>query len=272
MQSLSFATWNIGGGILGESHQRDALPSLDYYASVLRRHGPDVVCLQEAHSFDDGEGQAEYLARRCGYPYVESVPISKSHLAAGASLSLGLLSRFPITTLDYRRFPNPGLTATGPDGSRWELLDKGYARASINVGSGLFGIINAHCFPLHYFNASATEPRFRELWRMLAADLRETREAMPTIAGMDLNYAPVQDLLASLLLSGDFSSAFDKTSTTRKGVQQDYILYDRRMDLLEATVRPTRSDHSYCQVKVMTRRSAPANPRGLTVRAAGTGY
>lgn len=271
-RTFGFATWNIGGGILGESHQRGALPSLDYYASVLRKHGPDVVCLQEAHSFDDSEGQPEYLARQCGYPYVESVPISRSHLAPGAFLTLSVLSRFPITALEYRQFPNPGLTATGPDGSRWELLDKGYAKAVIDVGGGFVGALTAHCFPLHYFNATATEPRFRELWRLLARDLRDMRAAMPTIAGIDLNYAPVQDLLPDLLRSGDYASAFDNVSTTRKGVQQDYILYDQRMDLLETTVRSTKSDHSYCQVKVVARPARPASLAGLGARTAGLGY
>lgn len=271
-RTFTFATWNIGGGILGESHQRGARPSLGYYASVLRRHRPDVVCLQEAHSFADGEGQAEYLARRCGYQYVESVRISRSHLAKEAFLTLGVLSRFPIAALDYRQFPNPGLTATGPDGTRWELLDKGYAKAAIDIGGRLVGVLNAHCFPLHYFNAVATEPRFRELWRLLACDLRDMHEAMPTIAGMDLNHAPVQDLLADLLRSGDYASAFDARATTRKGVQQDYILYDQRMDLRSADIRATRSDHSYCQVEVATRPSAAAPRPGLVAGAAGPGH
>jgi endonuclease/exonuclease/phosphatase family metal-dependent hydrolase len=249
--TLRFATWNIGGGILGESHQRDARPSLDYYASMLMKHAPDVVCLQEAHSFSDREGQLEYLAGHCGYPYVESFPISRSHLARDAFLTLGILSRLPIMTREYRQFPNPGLTTIGPDGSRWELLDKGYVKAVIDIGGDLLGVLNAHCFPLHYFRAAATESRFRELWRMLARDLLDMREEMPTIAGLDLNYAPVQDLLVDLLRPGGYVSAFGGTSTTRKGVQQDYILCDQRMDLVETTVRATKSDHSYCQVKVV---------------------
>jgi endonuclease/exonuclease/phosphatase family metal-dependent hydrolase len=263
-RTFSFATWNIGGGILGESHQRGALPSLAYYASVLRHHGADVVCLQEAHSFDSGEGQPEYLARHCGYPYVESFPVSRSHLAPDALLTLSILSRFPITTREYRQFPNPGLTAIGPDGSHWELLDKGYAKAVIEVKGARLGVLNAHCFPLHYFKAAATESRFRDLWGMLTNELLDMRAEMPTVACMDLNYTPVQDLLACLLRSGGYSNAFGGTSTTRKGVQQDYILYDQRMQLLEATVRPTKSDHSYCQVKVVVR---PARPTGLPSRA-----
>jgi endonuclease/exonuclease/phosphatase family metal-dependent hydrolase len=252
-RTFRFATWNIGGGILGESHQRGALPSLDHYESVLRNHSPDVVCLQEAHSFEDREGQPEYLARRCGYPFVESFPVSASHLAKGALLTLGILSRFPIAAREYRQFPNPGLTAVGPDGSQWELLDKGYVKAVVDIDGQSLGVLNAHCFPLHYFRAAATESRFTDLWRMLGGDLLDMRERMPTIAGMDLNHAPVQDLLTDLLRSGRFVNAFGGTSTTSKGVQQDYILYDQRMQLLETTVRPTKSDHSYCQVKVTVR-------------------
>ena len=53
------------------------------------------------------------------------------------------------------------LTTIGPDGSRWELLDKGYVKAVIDIGGDLLGVLNAHCFPLHYFRAAATESRFR---------------------------------------------------------------------------------------------------------------
>ena len=259
--TLRFATWNIGGGILGESHQQGGNPSLDYYASVLRAHSPDVVCLQEAHSFSDREGQAEYLARKCGYPYVESFPISESHLVKDAFLALAILSRLPIRSHEYRKFPNPGLTSIGPDGSHWELLDKGYVKGVIDIGGDPLGVLNAHCFPLHYFRAAATEARFRELWRMLSGDLLDMRERMPTIAGMDLNHSPVQDLLTDLLRPDGYVNAFAGTSTTWKGVQQDYILYDQRMDLLDTTVRPTRSDHSFCQVKVVVRPLEAAGPR-----------
>ena len=76
----------------------------------------------------------------------------------------------------------------------------------------------------------ATESRFRELWRMLARDLLDMHEEMPTIAGIDLNHAPLQDLLTDLLRPGGYDNAFGGTPTTSKGVQQDYILYDQRIE------------------------------------------
>jgi endonuclease/exonuclease/phosphatase family metal-dependent hydrolase len=248
---LKFATWNIGGGILGESHQRNGQPSLDYYVSVLREHEPDVVCLQEAHSFADSEvGQSQYLARQLGYPHLRAFPISESHMASDACLTLAILSRYPIRTCEYRKFPNLGLTAVGPDGNFWKLLDKGYAKAIVEFGERALGVLNAHCFPLHYFRAKPTEERFAPIWKMLADDLLEMRDETPTIAGMDLNYARIQDLLSAPLKTGNFVNAFANTPTTAKGIQQDFILFDRTMTLLDKIVQHTESDHSYCQVEV----------------------
>lgn len=49
--ALSIATWNIGGGITGDSHQVNGCPNLPYYADVLRQYLPDIVCIQEAHHY-----------------------------------------------------------------------------------------------------------------------------------------------------------------------------------------------------------------------------
>jgi endonuclease/exonuclease/phosphatase family metal-dependent hydrolase len=245
---FKFATWNIGGGILEESHQRGTHPSLDYHLSVLKEHNPDVICLQEAHSYRDGkEDQLEYLARLSGYPYVASFPISESHLEEDAYLTLGILSRFPVAEAKYKQFPNPGLSKIQPDNTRWRIYDKGYVQAIVTMGGRALGLVNAHCFPLHYFDASPTEPRFAGMWEMLTADLTTMRQKTPTLVGIDLNYEPIQDLLIRLLLPGLFINAIESTPTIPRGIQQDYILYDHAMQLCATTVMPTRSDHSYCQ-------------------------
>ena len=249
--TIKAATWNIGGGILGESHQRDGHPSLDYYSSILEKYSPDLVCLQEAHDYSGRqEGQAEYLARRCGYPYVISFPVSGSHMIANARLALGIMLRFPIKSSDYRNFPNPGLSAIGPAGDPWQLADKGYVRSAIEIGDLTVGVINAHCFPFHYFGASPTEPRFANIWAMLLRDMESLSRETPALVAIDLNYEPVQDLLAAALGTGKYGNAFENTPTTPMGVQQDYILYSHGASLVATLVTPTESDHSYCQVRV----------------------
>jgi hypothetical protein len=250
---LKFATWNIGGGILGESHQRDRSPTLDYYASVLKEHLPDVVCLQEAHDYDGRrEGQPEYLARAAGYPHFVSFPTSDSHLAENASLALGILSRFPIQDTEYKSFPNPRLAAVGPTGESWRLHDKGYLVGFTDLGDGRrLGLVNGHCFPLHLFGASPVEPRFAQIWDMLGQDLLAVGAAGKALAGIDMNHGRIADLLVDVLRPGSYLNAFDATPTTPGGVQSDYILYGHATRLLTTTVVATESDHSYCQVSVL---------------------
>lgn len=249
---LKLATWNIGGGILGESHQRDRSPSLNYYVSVLKEHLPDVVCLQEAHDYHERrEHQTEYLARRAGYPCFASFPISESHMAADASLALGILSRFPLEDFVFRKFPNPQLEAVGPNGESWRLHDKGYVVGSIDLGDRTLGLINGHCFPLQHFGASPVELRFAQMWAMLTQDLLAVGGAGAAWAAIDLNYDRARDLLDDVLRSRCYFEAFAGTPTTPGGAQRDHILYGHAMRLLTTMVVPTKSDHSYCQVSVL---------------------
>jgi hypothetical protein len=252
VMQLKLATWNIGGGVPGKSHQRDRSPSLDYYASILKKYLPDVVCLQEAHEYHDRRsGQSEYLASCLGYPYVVSYPVSQSHLAKDASLALGILSRFPIENALYKQFPNPGLHGTGPSGDSWGLHDKGYVVGSVDLGDKKLGLVNGHCFPMRRFRASPAEPRFERIWSMLTDDLLAIRVSGPAFAAVDLNYESIHDVLVRVLSPGNYINAFEGTPTTPKGTQQDYILYESSMRLLTTTVASTASDHSYCQIDVL---------------------
>ncbi|MEU4923143.1 endonuclease/exonuclease/phosphatase family protein [Streptomyces parvus] len=249
---LRIATWNMGGGILGESHQRDGIPSLDYYASVLADHRPDVLCLQEAHDYDGRrESQSEYLARRLEYAHSLSFPLSVSHMAKDASLALGILSRFPIAKTVYKRFPRPQLVGTGPRGERWALHDKGYVVGSIALGDRMLGFVNGHCFPLRRFGASATEPAFAPVWAMLTADLLAVGGTGTAFAALDANHGRIGEVLGDVLGPGHYRSAFEATPTTPGGGQKDHILYGRALRLLSTTVAATESDHSYCQVSVL---------------------
>ncbi|WP_405091657.1 endonuclease/exonuclease/phosphatase family protein [Micromonospora sp. NBC_01392] len=249
---LKVATWNIGGGILGESHQRGVSPSLDYYASFLVEHRPDVLCLQEAHDYHGRQvGQAEYLAKCLGYPHFASFPTSASHMAENASLALGVVSRFPIDDAVYKQFPNPGLSIVRPDGQKWSLHDKGYVVARLDLDGQPLGLITGHCFPLHHFGISPTEPMFAQMWEMLRADLLTVGGAGPTVAAVDLNHARLTDILSEVLHSGHYFNAFDATPTTPFGMQKDYILYGQAIRLLTTTVATTDSDHSYCQASFL---------------------
>jgi endonuclease/exonuclease/phosphatase family metal-dependent hydrolase len=251
-ERLSFATWNIGGAILGESHQINGVPDLRYVASVISERSPGVVCLQETHEFVDGRpGQAAELAEMCGYPYFASRSVSDSHLVEGAFLGLSILSRAPIEKLAFRFAPNPALSAVGPNGKLWRLHDKGHLVARMITEAGRVSVINGHFFPLHHFGASASDPSFSSVWRALSQDLlRLDADGVPVVGLFDLNYGSVEDVLGEVLTAEAFSAAFEPGDMTELRSPGDQVLFNARARLLDRTVVPTLSDHAYCEVEL----------------------
>lgn len=247
--SLKIATWNIGGGITGESHQANGSPNLAYYGEILGKYQPHLVCLQESHHYDNDTNQTAELAKSLGYQYAYSTPISVSHLESDANLALGLISKYPIVSSRYTEFENPGLTAIGPRGEEWNLFDKGYCTYIIDAGWGVFSVLNAHCFPLHYFSANATEERFRHVWKALTYGLESARTNTPCLAAIDLNFDDISILLETELTPHRFTNAINNMPTTPKGIQQDYLLYTPEFCLLTVSIIPTKSDHHLCIVE-----------------------
>ncbi|WP_413799869.1 endonuclease/exonuclease/phosphatase family protein [Streptomyces iranensis] len=248
---LTIGTWNIGGGILGESHQIGSSAELDYHMARIQDWTPDILCLQEAHEFRDGQpGQAGLIGKSAGLDHQEISPISPSHLDPSADLSLGILSRHEIAGTHYVEFPNPGLSAEGPNGQHWILFDKGYQITEIRLPHTSMTVVNAHCFPLHYFGAQATDTDFTSLWADFAEDLLQARNNGPVIATIDLNFEPIEEVLGDIFGESGFRNAFGLTATTPKGMQQDYIIYsDSSVTLKETSVIQTEADHHYCQAR-----------------------
>jgi endonuclease/exonuclease/phosphatase family metal-dependent hydrolase len=219
IRTITVATWNIGGGILGESHQSNGTQEIGYHSSILRKFQPDIVCLQEAHEFGSGTkvGQTAAIADNNDYPYHVAQRVSRSHLAHDAFLSLGILSRFPISDISYTQFQNLGLEATGPRGEKWELFDKGYLKCSIEVLGTTVRLINAHCFPLHYFGVSPTDPEFEGIWQGLRDDLRDNAKDKPTIVAIDLNSDAISPLLGSIWVARHTSTHSATRQLLRRG-------------------------------------------------------
>jgi endonuclease/exonuclease/phosphatase family metal-dependent hydrolase len=248
---LTIGTWNIGGGILGESHQIDGDEELDYYCDRARQWGPDILCLQEAHEFGGAKpGQAGQIAKAAGLDFQEVVPISPSHLDSHAQLSLAILSRYEIIDSRYVEFANPGLSATGPTGEHWILFDKGYLVTQVRLADTVLTVVNAHCFPLHYFGAKATDTQFDALWKSFGQDLAELADQGPVVAAIDLNYDPIEGVLGKVFDGDRYTNSISQTPTIPKGVQQDYLIFTRSsMRLVGTSVVPTDADHHYCQAR-----------------------
>ena len=244
---FSLATWNIGGGILGRSHQYGVEAQLDYYAGIVRGTRPDILCLQECHEYARFTNQARQLAESLGYSHFITSRLSASHLAAEAWLSLAVLSNFQITSHSFRQFPSYDLTSIGPNGHQWELFDKGYLILTLQIDeSRELAVVNGHCYPLHHFDEQPTSRRFRPMWQMLRRDLQQLARDSLTVVALDLNYPAPEELLGDLLNPDLFRPSFLGVPTKPSGIQHDFIFYGPGMLCVDYHVEPTNSDHSYC--------------------------
>jgi endonuclease/exonuclease/phosphatase family metal-dependent hydrolase len=253
MEALKIATWNIGGGIPGESWRLAEGPGgtdLAYYADIIEEHHPDILCLQEAHTYIDGRpDQTDMLANRLhpSYSHRINMPISISHLDSEAKLSLGIISRHPIVESHYEALPNPGLSAIGPNGKKWILYDKGFLTAVVNIAGTFMAIVNFHGFPFHFFGKTAEEPQFSQGFRAIAEGVRRYSRSMSVFVVGDFNAEALDALIPEAFEHG-FREAFD-LPTVPSGRKFDHILYPPDCRILDARVLPNESDHHYCEAK-----------------------
>jgi endonuclease/exonuclease/phosphatase family metal-dependent hydrolase len=239
---IKIATWNVGGCILGESHQSDGMPDTQYYADILKFLDLDIVCLQEAQTFSDGTSQLQAIIDDLGEYHACNQPISKSHFLDSAQLSLAVLTRHKILNAKYFSFDNPHLSATYL-GNFWstDSYDKGYLWLQIDLDGKTLNLLNLHMFPLHYFNVGIDDPRIRGIWESINIALITAAKDSPCIACMDLNTGDIQSVLAPSL---DYMQpVFSGVTTTPEKGQQDYILHTRDFAVVEQAVIPTKCDH-----------------------------
>lgn len=245
--TLTAATWNIGGGILGESHQTNGTLELSYYSDRIRAIDADLIFLQECHHYEGHRGdQVEELATAAGYPHYHCFPLSDSHLAGDAMLSLGLLSRHTIESSITSHFPHFDVTTRGPNGRTWTLHPKGYAIHRLSTPAGPVRAINAHCYPLHHFGMSPTEPKFADLWSLLGQAVVGEADECATVVGIDLNSDKLEEVL-NLRPGGQqiLKATIRGRATKRSGAESDFLLYTpAKLELLRAYVATTDSDHS----------------------------
>ncbi len=128
---------------------------LDQLSEELKGWGADIVFLQEidfASSRSASINQAEYLARRAGYPYVaEAVswdanyipfpywPLSRNfgHMLSGGAI----LSRYPLSDHEVTLLNKP---ASSPWWYNLFYLHRYFQKVTVEVGNKKFNVINLH--------------------------------------------------------------------------------------------------------------------------------
>jgi len=198
----------------------DVRPRLRALGAVLERSGYDVVCLQEV-AFRSHADLIRRAAPRYGH-----------HAWSGAVLLAGglvLLSRRPIRTLRFARYPR-----TGPARAEY-LMRKGAQVAVVETAEGPLAVVNTHLSANRDGDWSAAN-RYTRIARAelghLAGELAGLDPALPVVAVGDFNVPRTAGTLAELLatagltdaMAGDTEPTYRPTARWPKPPAFDHVL------------------------------------------------
>jgi len=253
MGRIKFATWNVGGCILGKSNQADGKPNVNHYIEAIAANDPDIICLQEALQYlplGNKNGQSDEIASALNYPYVATCPISLSHLQVDkpSCLSLAVISKFPILAHSCKEFPNPNLRIKYNEEEWWQTHDKGFMICEIDSPCGILMVMNAHLFPLHHFSTDILDFRVEPVWKVLNQKLIKLAGKGGFLAGIDLNTPDYQTVLKPSLQFMVASNA--NMISTPKNIQQDYLLCSHDFACDEVVHINAGSDHYLCMMTI----------------------
>lgn len=238
--AVRIATWNI----LGRRRAGTKRTAPDgAVTEILKRHGIDIVCLQEVHFYNGlpEEGLVREL-RAAGFENFAWMRLSESHLDRDASLGIGIASRAPLSDIDRSRLTNPGLRAV-VRGDEWVLHDKGMigclARAA---GQRPFWIYSFHLFPFHEFGVSDDDDRVDKMWAEFWAHFDFLGGADVILAG-DFNQTR-REVAAKRWSQRPWRFCLGEAVTTSFGLALDEVAVSGRPLASRSWTSPTFSDHS----------------------------
>ncbi|MDB5264864.1 MAG: hypothetical protein JWN64_435 [Parcubacteria group bacterium] len=247
--NLKIASWNIAGG-----HPFGTLKQFDYHAKdilyfieELRSINADIVCLQEAHTSDDGENSnAQDIAKALEYPYVFNSVSSVSHIEEGYKLSTSILSRLPF--VDERRifYPNPSAPLVWRNGNPAKAMhEKNLQIASTEF----FSIANNQMLPIHLFSLSYDDGGVgSELARGINKVMTEN-VVNPVLWCGDFNFEDPLSIyphLKALQLTEALPDTDTRPSVEGAKKRTDHIFYSPEFTLVASDVIVVNADHYLC--------------------------
>ena len=244
---MKIVSWNIAGAHpIASLKHLDYLPEdVGYFITEIEKVNPDVVCLQESHTKDDGsKSNAHEIAKALGYEYVFNSPASKSHVEEGFQLSTAILSKEPFRDSKVEFFPNPSEQLYWGDGRPAATHEKNLQVAIFDQ----FTVANNQMLPLRLFNLSYTEG----IGRKLASGVNEVMRNLvdsPVIWCGDFNYDRPLEIyphMRVLKLVEALPNVSTRPSMDEVKKTPDHIFYSPEFRFDDSDVIQTNSDHFLC--------------------------
>lgn len=241
-RQLTIATWNIAGArtVRSDRHFDYGAQDKEYFARELRRVQPDVVCLQESHLSDTGASVAVDLAQELEMPHVCETPLHPSHIDSTQTLSIAILSRWPLQG-HACRLPDPRFPIHIND-RVVEPLPRSLLIATLPELP--FTVATVHANPDAYLGFDYENGIGRSHGSDLACAFDAELPADALLAG-DLNMDSPSTVLTPFAARRQLRCALpDAPTVPAWGTRPDHILYPPRMRVHETGIECTdRADH-----------------------------
>ncbi len=227
MKKLKTLTWNIGGGKILKEHadSKDRLnysdEGSDYILDYIKATQPDIICLQETH-MRENFSHAQRIAEALKYTYTEHT-VDISHIDDTYKIGNAIISRFPIKSRTTGIFTNLHLPITLEDGRTQMMHDKGFVRATIDIGENTMDITTLHLMPFRRYDIAVPSLQATEILSNVE-DLILTKQNTSLIMG-DFNIDLPEILYLFPKLQKEFSEVATQYPTTPKGRHYDHALY-----------------------------------------------
>jgi endonuclease/exonuclease/phosphatase family metal-dependent hydrolase len=241
------ATWNILGRQEEGTHRTARAGAV---RSVVTKHRPDVLCLQEVH-FYDGEPDPQLMEelQLAGLDNFVGMPLSESHLDDSARLGVAIASRWvPLGGSHSFVLRNPGLRAS-VRGSEWVTHDKGAVGCDFRSPEGrIVRVLSVHLFPFHEFRAVSDQRHVDDMWREFWQRTDELRGPGGMIIAGDFNQVD-REVAARRWSKNKWYFCTDRQPTTSMGKSLDDIVLSSAPEAHTLDLDPTFSDHHFASVR-----------------------
>ncbi|HYG83479.1 MAG TPA: endonuclease/exonuclease/phosphatase family protein [Verrucomicrobiae bacterium] len=258
--TVTFANVNGGYEFTGGEYGKTGLGrhSVQRYATALGTQA-DILCLSEVHleSHTSSKMVGEF-ARSLGYRYTAATALDKkmrSHLDKQFWLGMGILSRYPLLSVENFEIQTPNLTIER-DGTTWIMFNKGGQRVRLQTPDGPMDVINFSFPPFHHFKRRVDEPEFSGVRKALVKHFA-VRDGVPLVITGDFNNlgVPLEQAFPEVFTAGFRQAISIKSSVVGKASDQiDHILIKpAQLRVVSARSFDIGSDHYALQVE-MTRK------------------
>lgn len=251
-ETLRTVQWNIGGGkikatephVPSSSHDYGAeglydLDGLETIIDVLGQTQPDIITLQETHEAD-GISQASDIADALGLKYWVNDQYGESHIDPAYRLGQAIISRFPLSEIDFTLFINPGYKA------EWATRthDKGVSSALAHLGNKTVMLVQTlHAVPFRAFGVDQSSDQAKPVIEDMETKVLAKAQQLRLLQGdFNLHGTSLRSILPRLYEAG-FDEVPQAEETTPAGRIYDHVLFSGFKVIERVVNKEVSTDH-----------------------------